>query len=146
MTKSFLVINGPNLNMLGKREVETYGSLTLENINNLCKKKASELGVNLEFFQHNIEGEIVSKLHEAKKNHHAVIINAAAYTHTSVAIRDALILTDLPIIEVHMSNVYKRETFRHKSFISDIAIGVIAGFGFHSYILGIEAAFEVINK
>lgn len=131
-----LVINGPNLNMLGQRESGHYGSLTLAEINGkLVEKSAGK--ADLEFFQSNHEGEIVDKIHRSG-SFKGIIINAGAYTHTSIAIRDALLAVKTPFIEVHLSNVYSRESFRHTSFLSDIAKGVIAGFGWMSYSLALE--------
>ena len=131
-----LVINGPNLNMLGQRESGHYGSLTLAEINGkLVEKSAGK--ADLEFFQSNHEGEIVDKIHRSG-SFKGIIINAGAYTHTSIAIRDALLAVKIPFIEVHLSNVYSRESFRHTSFLSDIAKGVIAGFGWMSYSLALE--------
>lgn len=144
MTKPVLILNGPNLNMLGTREPEIYGSETLEDIKILCEKTAKELGVNVDFRQSNLEGELVSWIQEARNTHSGIIINAAAFTHTSVAIRDALISYPQPIIEIHLSNVFAREEFRHHSFISDIAKGVICGFGSQSYTLALRAMHNLI--
>jgi len=137
--KKILVIHGPNLNMLGKREPEIYGRKTLEDINTALKNRGRELGLGVETFQSNFEGEIVEKIQQALGQADGVIINPAAYTHTSVAIRDALLLFDVPIIEVHLSNIYKREPFRHKSMVSDIAAAQLAGFGDYGYIMALEA-------
>ena len=120
MSNKIIIINGPNLNLLGEREQSQYGSITFEKLKADCLKKAKELNINMEFFQSNIEGEIVTKIQEAKKKFDGIIINAAGFTHTSVAIRDALDLFKKPIIELHISNIYKREEFRQKSLISDI--------------------------
>tara|TARA_A100001015_G_scaffold321466_1_gene452363 strand:- start:3574 stop:3999 length:426 start_codon:yes stop_codon:yes gene_type:complete len=138
MNKKVLIVNGPNLNMLGTREKSIYGSETLEDIKKSCETKAKELSIKILFEQSNVEGELVTIIQNAKKTCDAIIINAAAYTHTSVAIRDALLSTDLPVIEVHLSNIYKREDFRHKSLISDIAEGVICGFGAKVYTMALE--------
>ena len=119
MNNKIIIINGPNLNLLGEREQSQYGSVTFDKLKEKCLKKADELKIDLEFFQSNIEGEIVNKIQEARKNFDGMIINAAGFTHTSVAIRDALDLFKKPIIEIHISNIYKREEFRHKSLISD---------------------------
>ncbi len=124
-----LVIHGPNLNMLGKREPEIYGSTTLDEINASLKNLGQKLGIDVETFQSNHEGVIVEKIQEAMGICNGVVINPAAYTHTSVAIRDALLLLDVPIIEIHLSNIYKREPFRHKSMVADIATAQISGFG-----------------
>ncbi len=133
-----LVIHGPNLNLLGKREPEIYGKTTLEEINSLIRKEAKALKVQVESFQSNSEGEIVSKIQDATKKYDGLIINPAAYAHTSVAIRDAISSTGIPTVEVHISNVYRREEFRQKSFISPVVSGVISGFGVYSYILGLR--------
>lgn len=140
MTK-ILVIHGPNLNLLGSREPEIYGSDTLASINKSLVKIAEQRSVRLETFQSNVEGEIVDSIHQAATNQvNFVIINPAAFTHTSVAIRDAFLATNLPFIEVHLSNVFAREEFRTHSYLSDIANGVISGFGKTSYLLAFEAA------
>jgi len=133
------VINGPNLDMLGTREPSLYGSLSISDINRQIKAKADKLGVEIDIFQSNLEGEIVERIHSLYGNFDGFIINAAAYTHTSIAIRDAALSISLPFIEVHLSNVYKRESFRHKSYLADIALGVISGFGYLSYTLALEA-------
>lgn len=132
-----LVINGPNLNMLGKREASQYGSITYDDLEVLILDKAGDLGISVDIFQSNFEGEIVEKIHNAE-GYNGIIINAGAYTHTSIAIRDALLSIRARFIEVHLSNVYSREPFRHKSMLSDIAIGVIAGFRELSYLLALE--------
>jgi len=134
-----LIIHGPNLNMLGKREPDIYGSTTLNDINELIEKEAIPLKLNVEFFQSNSESEIVTKIQNALGNIDGIVINPAAYTHTSVAIRDAILSTNIPTVEVHISNIYKREKFRQHSYISGVAVGVISGFGNYSYILGLRA-------
>ncbi len=140
MTK-ILVIHGPNLNMLGTREPEVYGSDTLESINQTLIEMAAEKEINLETFQSNVEGDIVSCIQNAgTSDTHFVIINPAAYTHTSIAIRDAFLATRIPFIEVHLSNIFTREEFRMHSYLSDLAIGIISGFGKYSYLLAFEAA------
>jgi 3-dehydroquinate dehydratase-2 len=139
-----LVLNGPNLNMLGMREPEIYGSQTLDDINGMCAEKAAELGWSLAFRQSNHEGELVSWIQEARGTFDGVIINAAAYTHTSVAIHDALKLLDAPVIEVHISNPKEREEFRHHSYIEPIAAHVIAGQGANGYVLALEKLSEVL--
>ncbi len=136
---SFLIIHGPNLNLLGVREPGIYGSVTLETINHLLKKKAESLNINLSFLQSNHEGVLVDAIQQSLDKHQGIIINAAAYTHTSVAIRDALSAVKIPTVEVHLSNIYQREKFRHHSYIAPIAIGQISGFGANSYLLGLEA-------
>ncbi len=136
--KKILIINGPNLNLLGTREPEIYGKTTLKDIENEIKNRAEQLKVEVEFFQSNHEGEIVDKICGAKGNFDAVIINPAAYTHTSVAIRDAFAAVDIPAIEVHISNVYSREEFRHNSLIAPVVVGQIAGLGIQGYLLALE--------
>ena len=137
MNNKIIIINGPNINLLGEREQSQYGSITFDNIKEKCLKKGTELKINIEFFQSNVEGDIVSKIQEARKNFDGMIINAAGYTHTSVSIRDALDIFKKPIIELHISNIYKREEFRHKSLISDVVSGGIFGLGADGYILAI---------
>lgn len=132
-----LVINGPNLNMLGQREANQYGTITYNDLEVRIFDKAADLGIDVDIFQSNFEGEIVEKIQNSEM-YNGIIINAGAYTHTSVAIRDALLSIKARFIEVHLSNVYSREPFRHKSYLSDIAIGVIAGFKEHSYLLALE--------
>ena len=142
-----LIINGPNLNLLGKREPDKYGSESLEQINTQLQKHAKENSIELETFQSNHEGEIVDKIQTAKDRRiDAIIINPAAYTHTSVAIRDALLSVNIPAIEVHLSNIYKREEFRHRSMISDIAVGQITGFGSKGYFLALDAVKDLKTK
>jgi 3-dehydroquinate dehydratase-2 len=140
-----LIINGPNLNLLGTREADVYGTKTLDDINKSLEKLAVELGVEIDIRQSNHEGEIVDLIQKAQK-YAALVINPAAYTHTSVAIRDAIAAVDIPAVEIHLSNIYKREEFRHKSLISPVAYGQISGFGPDSYVLGLRAAvFIAIN-
>ena len=129
MNNKIIIINGPNLNLLGEREQSQYGTITFDGLKEKCLKKATELKIDVEFFQSNIEGEIVSKIQEARKDFDGIIINAAGFTHTSVAIRDALEVFKKPIIELHISNIYKREEFRHKSLISNVVTGGIFGLG-----------------
>lgn len=133
-----LVIHGPNLNLLGKREPEIYGSTTIDEINTLLKKEAQSLGTDIEFSQSNSEGEIVDRIHSAMGMVDGIVINPAAYTHTSVAIRDAIASTAIPTVEVHISNIYKREEFRKLSYISGVAVGVISGLGVNSYLLALR--------
>ena len=137
MSNNIIIINGPNLNLLGEREQSQYGSITFDQLREDCLNKAKELNINLDFSQSNIEGETVTTIQEAKNKFDGIIINAAGFTHTSVAIRDALDIYKKPIIELHISNIYKREEFRHKSLISDIATGGIFGLGDNGYILAI---------
>ena len=139
-----LVIHGPNLNMLGKREPEVYGSEGLDEINARLTERAQALNVELDLFQSNHEGQIVDKIQAAAHQCSAVIINPAAFTHTSVAIRDALLLLKVPIVEIHLSNIHKREPFRHKSLIADIVTGQICGLGAHGYLLALEATARMI--
>jgi 3-dehydroquinate dehydratase-2 len=141
-----LVIHGPNLNLLGKREVNIYGKVTIDEINDSLKKTAKESGVEIEIMQSSHEGEIVDAIGRAKGSADALLINPAAYTHTSVAIRDAISATDLPAVEVHLSNIYAREEFRHTSLIAPVAVGQVSGFGKESYILGLKAAISVATK
>jgi 3-dehydroquinate dehydratase-2 len=142
--RSVLVIHGPNLNLLGTRETDVYGKRTLADIDAALRTLAAELGIAIETFQSNHEGEIVSALQAARGTHGGVLINPAAYTHTSVAIRDAVLALDAPVVEVHLSNVHRREEFRRKSLLADVAVGQIAGFGPHSYLLGLRALAELI--
>ena len=137
MNNKIIIINGPNLNLLGEREQSQYGSTTFDQLKEKCSKKAQEIGLHVEFAQSNVEGELVNIIQDARKKFDGMIINAAAFTHTSVAIRDALDLFKKPIIELHISNIYKREEFRHKSLISSIATGGIFGLGAEGYILAI---------
>ena len=146
MSNNILVINGPNLNLLGKREQSQYGSITFEKLKDICLKKSKELDIGLDFMQSNIEGEIVTIIQEAREKYDGIIINAAGFTHTSVAIRDALDIFKKPIIELHISNIYKREEFRHKSLISDIVTGGIFGLGDDGYILAIIAMQNILQK
>ncbi|MBU0463709.1 MAG: type II 3-dehydroquinate dehydratase [Proteobacteria bacterium] len=146
-TKKIQVINGPNLNMLGKREPQIYGSLTLDQINTDLVQHAIPLGVELDFFQSNHEGAILDKIHEIfNENIAGIIINPGALTHTSVALRDALLLMSCPIVEIHLSNIYKREGFRHKSLLADIVTGQISGFGHHGYKMALTAIADMINE
>lgn len=135
-----LFINGPNLNLLGKREPSIYGSYTLDDINGRITALASELGVGVSFFQSNHEGDLVQKVQDAMGVYQAIVINPGAYTHTSIALRDAISSTGIPTIETHISNIYKREEFRKTSYISGVAVGQISGFGLDSYLLALRAA------
>jgi 3-dehydroquinate dehydratase-2 len=143
---NILVIHGPNLNMLGKREPELYGDTTLDEINSTLEKLGKKLGLAIETFQSNHEGAIVDKIQEAVDLQQGIIINPAAYTHTSIAIRDALLLLDIPVIEIHISNIYKRESFRRTSMIADAATAQIAGFGVKGYRMALEALAEMIRS
>ena len=146
MKNNIIVINGPNLNLLGEREQSQYGSITYEELKNKCLKYSKDIGVNIEFTQSNIEGEIVTIIQKAKEKYDGLIINAGGFIHTSVAIRDALVLLKKPSIELHISNIYKREEFRHKSMISDIVTGIICGLGANGYILAINAMQELLEN
>ena len=146
MNNKILIINGPNLNLLGEREQSQYGSITFNQLKNNCLEKAKELGINLEFTQSNIEGEIITLIQKAKNKFDGIIINAAGFTHTSVAIRDALDIFKKPIIEIHISNIYKREEFRKKSLISDVVSGGIFGLGDNGYILAIISMQNLLKK
>ena len=141
-----IILNGPNLNLLGEREKEKYGNVTLENIEKNCKKFASENDISLSLFQSNVEGEIVDEIQKARKEQNGLIINAGGYTHTSVAIHDALKILKIPIIELHITNIYNREEFRHKSLISKVATGVICGFGTNGYIMALNALKDLLRK
>ncbi len=138
-----LFLNGPNLNLLGQREPEVYGRTTLADIEQAVRKRAGELGVEIEFRQTNLEGELVTWIQQAKDRFEAIVLNAAAYTHTSVALRDAILASAVPTIEIHLSNIHAREEFRHRSLIAGVCRGQIAGFGGLSYVLGLEAAANV---
>ena len=146
MNNKIIIINGPNLNLLGEREQSQYGSITLDKLKENCQKKSKDLGLLIEFAQSNVEGELVNLIQDSRKNFDGMIINAAAFTHTSVAIRDALSIFKKPIIEIHMSNIYKREEFRHKSLISDIVTGGIFGLGDEGYILAIISMHKLLNN
>ena len=146
MNNKIIIINGPNLNLLGEREQSQYGSLTFDKLKEKCLKKTKELKLEAEFFQSNIEGEIVTKIQDARKIFDGMIINAAGFTHTSVAIRDALNIFKKPIIELHISNIYKREEFRQKSLISDIVTGGIFGLGAEGYILAIISMQKLLKN
>ena len=135
---SILVLNGPNLNLLGQREPTIYGHLTLDDINTMLEEEAVKLNVKLSCFQSNHEGVLVDYIHQSLNNYQGILINDGAYTHTSVAIRDALSGVAIPVVEVHLSNIYRREDFRHHSYIADIAVGQISGFGAESYRLGLH--------
>ena len=146
MNNKIIIINGPNLNLLGEREQSQYGSITFEKLKDSCEKKSQELGLQLDFIQSNIEGELVNIIQASRKKYDGIIINAAAFTHTSVAIRDALDLFKKPTIEVHISNIYKREEFRQKSLLSDIVTGGIFGLGVDGYILAIISMQKLLKK
>ena len=146
MKHKIIVINGPNLNLLGEREKEKYGSVSLEDIKSECSKYAKKNDLELAFEQSNIEGEIVNLIQNSRGKYSGLIINAAGYTHTSISILDALIVLKIPIIELHITNIYNREDFRHKSLISKAATGIICGFGVKGYIMAIEAMKNILQK
>ncbi|MBA1340238.1 MAG: 3-dehydroquinate dehydratase-2 [Pelagibacterales bacterium] len=146
MKNKIIVINGPNLNLLGEREKEKYGEVSLKNIEEDCIKYGKNNNLDVTFFQSNIEGDLVNTIQESRNDYRGVIINAAGYTHTSVSIRDALSILKTPIIELHITNIYKREEFRHKSLISDIATSVICGFGVKGYIIALEGMKDILLK
>ena len=145
MTK-LIIINGPNLNLLGEREQTQYGSKDYKHLKEICLNRAKDLNIEIEIKQSNIEGDIVNIIQDARKIYDGIIINAAGYSHTSVAIRDALSIFKKPIIEVHISNIYKREEFRHKSLISSVVTGIICGLGINGYILAINSMHEILNN
>jgi len=146
MMNKIIILNGPNLNLLGEREKEKYGNVTLKDIENNCKKFATKNNIDLSLFQSNIEGELVEEIQKARKEQNGLIINAGGYTHTSVAIHDALKIIKIPIIELHITNIYNREEFRHKSMISKIATGILCGFGTDGYIMALEAMKTYLKK
>ena len=141
-----IILNGPNLNLLGEREENQYGSFTLKDIEKKCREYANKNNIELSLFQSNIEGELVTQIQKSRENQDGLIINAGGYTHTSVAIFDALKILKIPIIELHISNIYNREDFRHKSLISKVAKGVICGFGAEGYVMTLEAMNKFLKK
>ncbi|NJK53596.1 MAG: type II 3-dehydroquinate dehydratase [Leptolyngbyaceae cyanobacterium SU_3_3] len=143
---SILVLHGPNLNLLGKREPGIYGSVTLEQINQKLDQEARSLQATVSVLQSNSEGVLIDEIHGALERHHGILINAGAYTHTSVALRDAIAAVNLPTVEVHLSNIYRRESFRHHSYIASVAIGQISGFGVDSYRLGLQALVNYLKQ
>ena len=144
--KKIIILNGPNLNLLGEREKSQYGSFTLKDIEKTCKQYAKKNNLDISLFQSNIEGEIIEKIQKARNSQDGLIINAGGYTHTSVAIHDALKILKIPIIELHISNIYNREDFRHKSLISKVAKGIICGFGLNGYTMALDAMRNYLNK
>ena len=146
MSHKILVINGPNLNLLGTREKEKYGQSTLDDIKNKCEAHAKKVGIVIKFEQSNVEGEIVNLIQGAKKKYDGIVINAGGYTHTSVAILDALLAVKIPTIELHITNIYKREEFRHKSLISKAADGIICGLGVSGYLMALDGIKKILNN
>ena len=146
MMSKIIILNGPNLNLLGEREKEKYGNITLKDIENNCKEFAKKNDIDLSLFQSNIEGELVEKIQKSRKEQNGLIINAGAYTHTSVAIHDALKVLTIPIVELHITNIYNREKFRHKSLISSLATGILCGFGTDGYIMALQAIKNYLKK
>ncbi len=144
--KPVLVLNGPNLNMLGKRQPQIYGRETLADVEKMCRAEAERLGLAIDFAQSNHEGDLVDRIQQARDKNSAIVINAGAYTHTSVALLDALNAAELPAVEVHISNIYKRESFRHHSYISPAAVGVIAGLGIQGYVLALQALARLLKR
>ncbi|UWR28635.1 type II 3-dehydroquinate dehydratase [Sulfitobacter sp. W002] len=136
---SVLILNGPNLNLLGTRQPEVYGKTTLADVEALCAAETARLGLEMQFAQSNHEGALIDMIHEARGQHAGIILNAGAYTHTSIALMDAIASVELPVVEVHLSNIHARESFRHRSYIAPVAIGQICGFGVHGYVLAIQA-------
>ena len=146
MMNKIIILNGPNLNLLGEREKEKYGNVTLSNIENNCKEFSKKNDITLSLFQSNIEGELVEIIQKSRSNQNGLIINAGGYTHTSVAIHDALKILKIPVIELHITNIYNREEFRHKSLISKIAKGIICGFGTDGYVMALQAMKDYLKK
>lgn len=143
---SILILNGPNLNMLGVREPAIYGDETLDDIEGACQERAAELGLAIDFRQSNNEGELVSWIQQARGEHDGIILNAGAYSHTSIAILDALMVAELPVIEVHLTNIFRREAFRHHSYVSTMARGVICGLGSYGYLLALDAMARLVDS
>ena len=141
-----IILNGPNLNLLGEREKDKYGNFSLKNVENNCKDFSKKNNIDLSIYQSNIEGELVEEIQKSRKGQDGLIINAGGYTHTSVAIHDALKILNIPIVELHITNIYKREDFRHKSLISEVASGIICGLGVQGYTLALKASIGLINK
>ena len=146
MKNKILIINGPNLNLLGERERDKYGTNSLKDLEKKCLDESEKLKLHVDLYQSNIEGEIVNQIQNARKNHSGLIINAGGYTHTSVAIHDALKILKIPIIELHITNIYNREDFRHKSLISGVASGIICGFGVNGYFMSIDALKDIFKQ
>ena len=146
MMDKIIILNGPNLNLLGEREKDKYGNITLSDIENNCREFSKKNDINLSLFQSNIEGELVEVIQKARNEQHGLIINAGGYTHTSVAIHDSLKILKIPVIELHITNIYNREEFRHKSLISKIAKGILCGFGVDGYIMSLQAMKNYLKK
>ena len=146
MMKKIIILNGPNLNLLGEREKQKYGNISLKDVENNCKEFAKKNNIEISLFQSNIEGELVDKIQESRLKYQGLIINAGGYTHTSVSIHDALKILKIPIIELHITNIYNREEFRHKSLISKAATGIICGFGTKGYIMALQAMGDYLKK
>lgn len=146
MSSKILILNGPNLNMLGMRQPEIYGAETLADVDANCQERAKTLGLETDFRQSNSEGELVTWIQESRQNHNGIIINAGAYTHTSVAIMDALLVSELPVVEVHISNIHQREEFRHHSYISNVAYGIVVGFGTLGYEMALESLAQKLKS
>lgn len=142
---SILILNGPNLNLLGTRQPEVYGATTLPDIEQLCAETAKSLGVQIAFEQSNHEGVLIDHIHSAKGSHDGIVLNAGAYTHTSIALMDAIASVELPLVEVHLSNIHARESFRHRSYIAPVALGQICGFGAQSYVLALHALADKLS-
>lgn len=143
---SILVLNGPNLNLLGQRQPEVYGTTTLAQVEDACRNHGAKSGVHVSCFQSNHEGALIDAIHAAKGVHHGIVLNAGAYTHTSIALMDAIASVELPVIELHLSNIHAREEFRHKSYIAKVALGQICGFGPHGYVLALDALKAHLDK
>lgn len=143
---SMLILNGPNLNLLGQRQPEVYGRTSLSDVKEACERHGSSIGYDISFEQTNFEGGLVEEIHKARGVHSGIVLNAGAYTHTSIAIMDAVYSAEVPTVEVHLSNVHAREEFRHKSYLVRACVGQIAGFGLHSYLLGMDAIHSHISK
>ncbi len=146
MNPAILILNGPNLNLLGLREPDVYGRETLEELKALCERKAAAIGLEADFRQSNSEGELIDWIHSARARHAGIVLNAGALTHTSIALLDALRAVDLPVVEVHLSNIFRREDFRHRSYVARAARGVVCGFGGHGYELALEALARLIGE
>ena len=146
MMNKIIILNGPNLNLLGEREKEKYGNISLKDIENVCNEFSKKNEIELSLYQSNIEGELVEEIQKSRKDKNGLIINAGGYTHTSVAIHDALKILKIPIIELHITNIYNREEFRHKSLISKTATGIICGFGINGYVMALEAMKNILKK